>query len=348
MKWLIPFLTFASIAQADSAFPVPEETRSRYMPDDTTLSGEYEYKKRYTSEAEKNAQLQSEVNKARDALTAKLKAGSVFPVELDKNVQQSQPKPRVRTKNRSSFSDVSSDFSSQANGAPAAMETDMVQTFQTSKSDYLQTTLPLGAFVKVKVLSGVESANEPLPMLVQLENTFVGPNHTRIDLRHCMMMSKARGNLANERVYAEITEISCVRDNGEYVKRPARGYIVGEDSIFGAIGPIVSKRGQAIAAAAGLSLIKGAGEALGLTESSQQTLSTAGVVDKATSVTGNKGLFIAGKAGMEAATLLAQEAIEQARQYQSAVAVGSGRNLWVVMLDSVEIPALGQTEESED
>lgn len=347
MKWFIPFLAFIGIARADSVLPVPEETRSRYMPDDSTLSGEYEYKKRYNSEAEKNAQLQDEVNKARDALTAKLKSGALTNAEP----QSGKPTKASGGKKRLSRGDVDAfpiNQPPQFNSTPLLSGVEGVQSFHISKSEFALTTLPMGAFVRIKVLSGVESANEPLPMLVQLEDTFVGPNHTRIDLRHCMMMSKARGNLSNERVYAETTEISCIRDNGEYVKRPARGYIVGEDSTFGAIGPIVSKKGQAIAAAAGLSAIKGIGEAVGLTESSSQTLSTGSVIEKSAAVTGNKLAFIGGKAGMEAATLLTQEAIEQARQFQSAVALGSGRNLWVVMLDSVEIPALGQSEESED
>lgn len=343
MKWLFPFLIFTSIARADGVLPIPEETRSRYMPDDSTVSGEYEYKKRYTSEAEKNAQLQDEVNKARDALSAKLKAG--YPLTVNPPAAKQGPQGRAERRSPQSVRFRSNDSLYLDETIPMPEST--LQSFRLSKAEYAQTTLPMGASVKVTVLSGVESANEPLPMLVQLDSTFVGPNHTRIDLRHCMMMAKARGNLSNERVYAETTEISCVRDNGEYVKRPARGYLVGEDSTFGAIGPIISKKGQAIAAAAGLSAIKGIGEAVGLTESSSQTFSTGSVVEKSAAVTGNKAAFIVGKAGMEAATLLTQEAIEQARQFQSAVAVGSGRSLWVVMLDSVDIPALSQPDDEE-
>lgn len=343
MKWLFIFLIVASIAKADSVLPIPEETKLRYMPDDSTVSGEYEYKKRYTSEAEKNVQLQDEVNKARDALNAKLKSGMPLTTSLPVPKQSSSSRTAKRTSAAVRFESDSATFQNSGITLPE----NTLQSFRLSKAEYAQTTLPMGASVKVTVLSGVESANEPLPMLVQLDSTFVGPNHTRIDLRHCMMMAKARGNLSNERVYAETTEISCVRDNGEYVKRPARGYLVGEDSTFGAIGPIISKKGQAIAAAAGLSAIKGIGEAVGLTESSSQTFSTGSVVEKSASVTGNKAAFIAGKAGMEAATLLTQEAIEQARQFQSAVAVGSGRSLWVVMLDSVDIPALNLPDDEE-
>lgn len=162
------------------------------------------------------------------------------------------------------------------------------------------------------------------------------------------MIAKAKGNISNERVYGETTKISCVRESGEYVEKEAHGYIVGEDATFGAIGPVVSKKGQAIAAAASLSAIKGIGEAVGLTESSSQTFSTGSVIEKTASVTGNKAAVVLGKAGMEAASLLAQEAIEQARTFQPSVAIGSGRNVWVVMLESVDIPMLKQNSESED
>lgn len=342
MKWLTPFLIVASVAHADSVLPVLEETRTRFMPDESTLSGEYEYKKRYTSEAEKNAHLQDEVNRAREALNQKLKSNGIFSNDSKPQMEKTNAKRKVTP--RSKVISVAPEASPHQFELSAA---EGVQTFTLSKSETRQTTLPMGAFVRAKVLSGVEASNEPAPMLLQLEDSFVGPNHTRIDLRHCMVMSKARGSLSIERVCAETTKIGCVRENGEYVERPAHGYIVGEDNFFCAIGPIVSKKGQAIAAAAGLSAIKGIGEAVGLTESSAQTLSTGSVIEKSTAVTGNKGLFIAGKAGMEAATLLTQEAIEQARQFQSSVALSSGRTIWVVMLDSVEIPAL-KNDDSED
>lgn len=336
MKWILSMILVASLARADEVLPSPEETHARFQPnDDGVVAREYEYKKRYTSEAERNAALQEQITKAREGLASKMAANPNAVLHGQLNLTgKSRSKARNLSLHLEPFKEPE--------------RVSLAKSFLLTGATATKSILPTGSFVKAKVMSGVEAGQDPLPMLLALDFAFTGPNHTEINLKHCHMIAKAKGNISNERVYGETTKISCVREDGEYIEREAHGYIVGEDATFGAIGPVVSKKGQAIAAAASLSAMKGIGEAVGLTESTSQTFSTGNVIEKTANITGSKAAVIVGKAGMEAASLLAQEAIEQARSFQPSVAIGSGRNVWVVMLEAVDIPMLKQNTESED
>jgi conjugal transfer pilus assembly protein TraB len=208
-------------------------------------------------------------------------------------------------------------------------------------ADYASTVVPLGSYVKARIMTGVEAnMMEPYPMLLQLDYAFVGPNKTRIDLSHCFVIAKTKANLSTERVLGETQHISCVRDNGEAVKRPISGYLAGEDSTFGLSGELISRQGQVLGAAVIASLAKGAGEAVALANTTKEVVSGGlGAVGVSESIK-NKQEFILGKAGAEASSMIAQWYLDYARQLVPSIAVGSGRDVWIVLLDSVPIPAL--------
>ena len=226
-------------------------------------------------------------------------------------------------------------------GNPAtAAQVFVVSEAAQSASDDTMTVLPAGSFVKAKVVSGVEANTlEPYPVLLQLSYAFTGPNKTRVDLSNCFMIAKARANLSTERVIMETDTLSCVRENGEHFKTAARGYTAGEDSTFGSTGTFISKQGQVLLAAVLANIAKNAGEAIAL---AQQNTTVLGV-DKAataTNVTGSKAAFVGGKSMVDAASLVAQWYLDYAKQLIPSIAVGSGQDVHVVMLDTIRVPTL--------
>lgn len=212
------------------------------------------------------------------------------------------------------------------------------------------TAVPLGSYVKARVLTGVEAnTQEAYPVLLQLDYAFVGPNHTRIDLSHCFMVAKAKANLSTERVLAETQEISCVRSNNEIVAKPAKGYVAGEDSTFGVTGQLISHQGRVLLAAVLASLAKGAGEAVAAAQTSTEVVSGGvGGVASATNITGSKAAYVGGRAVTDAGSLIAQWYLDYAKQLMPAIAVGSGRDVWVVLLDTVRIPSLEADSEGSE
>jgi hypothetical protein len=234
-------------------------------------------------------------------------------------------------------------------GAPAELEADEPATAtlvyaisQPDSYDDTMTVLPAGSFVKARIVSGVEANTlEPYPVLLQLEYAFTGPNKTKVDLSNCFMIAKARANLSTERVIMETDTLSCVRENGEHFKSSAKGYTAGEDSTFGSTGVFISKQGQVMLAAVLASIAKNAGEAVA---AAQQTTTVAGFdrAQTATNVTGNKAAFIAGRATIDGAAMIAQWYLDYAKQLVPSIGIGSGQTVHVVMLETIRVPTLSE------
>lgn len=203
-----------------------------------------------------------------------------------------------------------------------------------------ETAVPLGSYVKARVLTGVEAnTQEAFPILLQLDYAFVGPNKTKIDLSNCFVIAKAKANLSTERVMGETQQLSCVRANNEVVTRPAKGYLAGEDSTFGVAGELISNQGRVLLAAVIASLAKSAGEAVAAAQTTTQ-IATGGIggTAQATNITGNQAAYVAGRAVTEPATLIAQWYLDHAKSLVPSIAVGSGRDVWIVLLETVRVP----------
>lgn len=277
--------------------------------------------------------------------------GKTVPARLDAPVPLATPgakrRPNGSRKGKGAVSQASfMPATSEADAAAAAAEQPLVFAVSEAALDQAvngrETAVPLGSYVKARILTGVEAnTHEAYPVLLQLDYAFVGPNRTRVDLSHCFMVAKAKANLSTERVMAETQQLSCVRRNDEIVTRAAKGYVAGEDSTFGVTGELISHQGQVLVAAVLASLAKGAGEAVAQAQTTTQ-VATGGIggVATATNVTGDKALYYGGKAITEPATLIANWYLDYAKQLVPSIAVGSGRDVWIVLLDTVRVPEL--------
>ncbi len=209
-----------------------------------------------------------------------------------------------------------------------------------------RTVVPAGSYMKVRILTGVEAnSRDELPMLAQVDHALTGPNKTRMDLTGCMVVLQVKGELSTDRVVGSAVELSCVRDSGESVTRPIRGYLAGEDSTFGVTGQLISRQGRVIAAGSVATLAEAAGAAVAAAQETRQVatnpISTVG--QEVANVTGNDVAYVAGSAGSEAAGLIAGWYLDYADQLLPSIAVGSGRDVWVVLLSSVELPPLASS-----
>lgn len=272
---------FVLSAHAD-LMPTEEKTVRRVFPDDSTLSNDTEYKKKFE---EIKAQLE-ELRKTSENAQNTLKFANnqnlistqqppIKSVDTEENndsffsaEEEKLPDRQPQIKkilNRRNFVRSAPQIPKKIQTQPASG----IQIFNVSmtardEADSAMTVLPAGSFVSAKVLSGVEAnQHEPYPVLLQLSYAFTGPNRTKINLSNCFMIAKARANISTERVIMETDTLSCVKQNGEHYKISARGYTAGEDSTFGSTGTFISKQGQVLLAAVLANIAKNAGEALG-------------------------------------------------------------------------------------
>ena len=160
-------------------------------------------------------------------------------------------------------------------------------------------------------------------------------------MRHCFLLAQTNGDLSTERVIGQVNKISCVKVDGKNEEREVQGFLAGEDSTFGVIGQLISRQGSVLAAAAIAQLAKGASDAI----ATAQTLTTLvpnqnGSSSSATNVVGDQAKYVFGKALTEPASMVAQWYLKYAEELVPVIAVGSGRTIWVILQNSVEIPAL--------
>jgi hypothetical protein len=345
----------SAAAQQGNPLPVPEETRGRTTSTQDVYERESIFKKKYEGEADRRRALEEELQRLRGQLQGTPSdappGGSApgtsgagaegAPLRLDTAPLPDPRRPKVRR------------AAVRTPPPPPPHPNDQPMVFVVSETALQEATretaVPLGSYVKARVLTGVEANTmDAYPVLLQLDHAFVGPNHTRIDLSHCFVIAKAKANLSTERVMGETTQISCVRDNNEVVTRAARGYLAGEDSTFGLTGQLISHQGRVLVAAVLASLAKSVGEAVATAQTSTEVVAGNGAVAQGSNVTGSKAAFVAGKAVTEPASMIAQWYLDYAKQLVPAIAVGSGRDVWIVLLDTVQVPSIAAGDEGDD
>ena len=202
--------------------------------------------------------------------------------------------------------------------------------------------------MKAKVISGVEATSrDEFPVLLQLDYAYQGPNHRTINFKNCLLTAKATANLSIERVMMQLDKLSCVRENGEAFQIKVNGFVSGADSSFGAKGTYISHQDKVFLAALLDSLVKGAGgvgQALSQSQQNQTVAAGAtGSAVTATNVAGSVPTFVAGSALSAAAasgSLVTQFYLNEALKLFPTIGVGSGQDVWAVILDQVSVPAL--------
>ena len=341
-----------------------DKTVSRTLPEEPGFQNDTEYKKKYEEIKAQLDSLQQTSDEAKNTLNfasgnsqvsqqpapqkssnVGQKNDSIFQNETTKNVNKQIYSSNFKKRRRPTGWNISE---RPVYEAPASG----VQIFNVSQeareqSDSTMTVLPAGSFVRARVVAGVEAVeSENYPALLQLEYAFTGPNKSKIDLSNCFVIAKGRADLSIERVIMDTEKLSCVKDNGEHYSVPLQGYIAGADSSHGATGTYMSKQGQVLLAAVLANIAKNAGDAVAAAQQTTNVVAgNAGAAASATNVTGDQAAFIAGKSVVDAGTLIATWYLEQAKKLKPAIAVGSGQSVHIVILDTVRVPILHDSEE---
>ena len=201
----------------------------------------------------------------------------------------------------------------------------------------LGVSLPAGSFVKAKLLTGIEAPEgKALPVLMQADYAFVGPNKSRVDLSGCFLIAKSTGNLSIERVEMQVSKISCVAKSGKMFERDLSGYIAdGKDNSFAVMGEVNSKQDRVAATAFLSSVVEGISKAIA---QAQTTTTMNGAGGSNTTITGDQGKYIAAGGASNAASTVTQWYLKHAESLLPTINVGSGQDVWVIVQDSVALP----------
>ena len=201
--------------------------------------------------------------------------------------------------------------------------------------------LPLGSYVKAKLLTGVEAPEgRTYPVLLQLDYAYTlpgkSPYQKKLDMAGCFMIAKAEGDLSTERVQMQANKLSCVSKSGKMFEREVNGFIADDkDNSFSVIGNVNSKQDRVAAMAFLASIVEGIGKSISQAQVTQQGFPTGGGQQF---VTGDQAKYIGGGAAANAAGLVTQWYLRQAQNLLPTINVGSGQDVWVVMKDSIKLP----------
>ena len=205
-----------------------------------------------------------------------------------------------------------------------------------SKSE-MTVKVPAGSYLKAKLLTGVEaSESRPVPVLLQADYFFVGPNKTKIDLTGCFIIAKSQGNLSIERVEMQTEKISCVSKSGKMFERDLNGFVAdGLDSSFGITGIVNSKQSRVASMAFLSSVVQGIGSAIQQAQTSTQTNALGG---SSSVITGDQAKYMAAGGVSNAASLVTNWYLQHAQNLLPTINVGSGQDVWLVLQDTVDLP----------
>lgn len=197
--------------------------------------------------------------------------------------------------------------------------------------------LPSGSYVKAKILTGVDvPEGKTYPVLMVLDFSYVAPNDHKIDLSGCFMIAKAEGDLSTERVQMQATKMSCVSKKGKMFEREVNGFIADDkDGSFAMKGKVNSKQGRVAAMAFMSGVVEGVGKAV---QAAQTTQSSNAFGGGTSLMTGDSTKYAVAGGASNAAGMVAQWYLQQAQNLAPTVEVGSGRDVWIVMKDKVNLP----------
>ena len=200
-----------------------------------------------------------------------------------------------------------------------------------------EVVLPAGAYVKAKLLTGVEAPEgTPYPALLQLDFGYIVPNRKTLDLKGCFVITKAQGDLSTERVQMQATKLSCVARDGHMFERDINGFVAdADDNSFAVVGNVNSKQDRVATMAFLSSVVEGIGRSIQMAQTSEQ------VSPEGTSrqiLTGNQGRYLAAGGASQAANMVTQWYLKQAQHLLPTINVGSGRDVWIIMNESVALP----------
>ncbi len=197
--------------------------------------------------------------------------------------------------------------------------------------------LPAGSYVKAKILTGVEvPEGKTYPVLMVLDFSYIAPNDHKVDLTGCFMIAKAEGDLSTERVQMQATKMSCVSKKGKMFEREVNGFVADDkDGSFAMQGKVNSKQGRVATMAFLASVVDGVGKAVQAAQTSQSTNAFGG---SSSVLTGDSSKYVVAGGASNAAGMVAQWYLQQAQNLAPTVAIGSGRDVWIVMKDKVNLP----------
>ncbi len=224
---------------------------------------------------------------------------------------------------------------------PSRYRLEVVNVSPVSAAEPEGVYLPSGSFVRGTLLTGVYAPvdqNNPLPVLIRLNEAFYGPNETRVPLEGAFVIGKATGELNSERALIQAVTLSAVLSDGkEFQHQGNVGYVTDIFGELGLKGVVVRNTGAQMAAAFMTGFMGGGSQALAESQTTSQTTTGGRVVRN---VTGDVGKYAAFSGLAQSASQMSKYYADQLNAIVPAVRVEAGVDVYLIILEGVRINGL--------
>ena len=195
-----------------------------------------------------------------------------------------------------------------------------------------------GDSVRVKLLAGVNAPTDgtPYPVVFKLLSDVYGPDGSALPLGEARLIAAAQGSLTDSRALFRLSSLNLRMPDGRRKVIPVDGWVVGEDGIRGMEGVLIDPLGKAIMGAGIVGGLDGMGRSL----ASQQIETTTNAAGTTQIITGDEGLYAAGKAMSGAANQWSDLIRQRMELLVPHVEVLSGREATAVFSKSFVIREL--------
>ncbi|EPR7483864.1 TPA: TraB/VirB10 family protein [Vibrio parahaemolyticus] len=194
--------------------------------------------------------------------------------------------------------------------------------------------LPAGSILSGVLITGMDVPTgnsvmrDPFPSILRIKEEALLPNNFTADIRECVIVASAVGDLASRRAYLRAEAISCVTEEGKAVEANLSAFAVGPDGRNGIPGRLVSKNGEAAMKSAWAGFLGGLADLAGTSSLSISDNETGafGVFQSAEAMQTLAGSAALQGAG-DAMERLADYYIEIAEQMKPYIEVNPGQSI---------------------
>lgn len=204
-------------------------------------------------------------------------------------------------------------------------------------------TIPSGSILRGVLITGVDaptgqqSKTTPMPALVRIKHEGILPNFASWDITECFVLLSGYGDLSTERYMGRAERLSCVSDEKQVLDVELEAFASGEDGKAGIRGRLVTRMGQALLNSGIAGFFSGAAQAFGPQRVPiVSTNPNDGVYTPSANTVLGTG---AGQGASQALNQIAEFYIKLAEQTLPVVEVDAAREVELVLVRPLSIPA---------
>ena len=207
-------------------------------------------------------------------------------------------------------------------------------------------------FAKATLITGVDAPtfgggkSNPVPVILSLNTNQIIANGYDADIKDCMLIGQAFGNMNSMRVEIEVTRLSCnMKVDGQMYKieEAVKGWVYGENGVHGLKGRLVDSSGKIITREIAVGFLEGVATAFAQPNTTVQTMG--GIPSQIfTQQTGKDAMYRGLATGTNTAlTGLAEYYKKLLDGAYPVISIRSGRNVTVLFKGGEQIKATPYT-----